>query len=79
MEDAATLVRLLRSRPLEEALAAYDRLRRARTAPIAARARQVGRLMQSRSRLRDPLLRLTPAGVLGRQVAALQAWQPPVE
>ncbi len=77
MEDAATLVRLLRTRPAEEALSAYDRLRRARTAPIAARARQVGRVMQSRSRLRDPLLRLTPSNLLGRQVAALQAWRPP--
>lgn len=78
MEDAATLVALLRTRPVEEALDAYDRLRRARTAPIAARARRVGQVMQSRSRLRDPLLRLT-AGLAGRELAAIQSWQPPAE
>jgi 2-polyprenyl-6-methoxyphenol hydroxylase-like FAD-dependent oxidoreductase len=77
MEDAATLVRLLTAGPVEQALDAYDRLRRARTQPIAARARRLGRLLQSRSRLRDPLLRLIPAGVAARQLAALQAWQPP--
>jgi 2-polyprenyl-6-methoxyphenol hydroxylase-like FAD-dependent oxidoreductase len=77
MEDAATLVRLLEAGPVEQALDAYDRLRRARTGPIAARARRMGRLMQSRSPLRDPLLRLVPPGVAARQLAALQAWQPP--
>ena len=49
MEDAATLTRLLGDGPTDAALDAYDRLRRARAQPIAARARQVGRIMQSRS------------------------------
>jgi 2-polyprenyl-6-methoxyphenol hydroxylase-like FAD-dependent oxidoreductase len=77
MEDAATLVRLLASAPVDRALDAYDRLRRARTAPIAARARRIGRLMQSRSRWRDPLLRLVPPAIVARQSTRLQAWQPP--
>ena len=77
IEDAATLVRLLETVPVEEALEAYDRLRRARTAPLAARARWLGRLLQSRSPLRDLLLRLTPPAVAGRQLTAIQAWRPP--
>ena len=83
MEDAATLTRLLeplttRAAPdVSAALDAYDRLRRARTQPIAARARQVGRVMQSRSPLRDWALRLTPPAVTARQLTQIQAWQPP--
>jgi 2-polyprenyl-6-methoxyphenol hydroxylase-like FAD-dependent oxidoreductase len=83
IEDAATLTRLLEpfaTRPAPEvgaALDAYDRLRRARTQPIAARARQVGRLMQSRSPLRDLSLRLMPQGISARQLDQIQAWRPP--
>jgi 2-polyprenyl-6-methoxyphenol hydroxylase-like FAD-dependent oxidoreductase len=75
IEDAATLTRLLAAEPIDAALDAYDRLRRARTQPIAARARQVGRVMQSRSPLRDLALRLLPGGLAARQLTALQAWE----
>ncbi|HEY0000696.1 MAG TPA: FAD-dependent monooxygenase, partial [Actinoplanes sp.] len=74
MEDAATLTRLLGTRPIDEALDAYDRVRRARTRPIAARARRLGRLLQSRSPLRDPVLRLMPSAVTALQLTALQSW-----
>jgi len=83
MEDAATLTRLLEplaTRPAPDvsgALDAYDRLRRARTQPIAARARQVGRVLQSGNPLRDLMLRLMPAGITARQLDQMQAWQPP--
>jgi 2-polyprenyl-6-methoxyphenol hydroxylase-like FAD-dependent oxidoreductase len=86
MEDAATLTRLLEPvaatdhpdpEAVDVALTAYDRLRRSRTQPIAARARKLGALLQSRSPLRDTLLRLTPAAVLTRQLAALQSWSAP--
>jgi 2-polyprenyl-6-methoxyphenol hydroxylase-like FAD-dependent oxidoreductase len=86
MEDAATLTRLLEpiaatDRPgpaaLDAALDAYDRLRRARTQPIAARARKLGALLQSRNPLRDTLLRLAPAGIVAGQLKSLQSWSPP--
>jgi 2-polyprenyl-6-methoxyphenol hydroxylase-like FAD-dependent oxidoreductase len=90
IEDAATLAVLLRpiagrsGPPVDavvEALATYDRLRRARTQPIARRARALGALAHTRSRagvaLRDAVLRLTPASVLGKQARAVQTWAPP--
>lgn len=90
MEDAATLSALLQpfarqSRPaadlVDSALAMYDRVRRARTQPIARRAHALGAMAHVRSRagvvLRDALLRLTPPSVLGRQAMSLQAWSPP--
>jgi 2-polyprenyl-6-methoxyphenol hydroxylase-like FAD-dependent oxidoreductase len=89
MEDAATLTRLLtpfataqgRERPdaagLAAALDTYDRDRRARTQPIARRARRLGALMQNGGRLRDTLLRLTPPSVIARQLSAVQSWAPP--
>jgi 2-polyprenyl-6-methoxyphenol hydroxylase-like FAD-dependent oxidoreductase len=89
MEDAATLTRLLtpfataerRERldvaGLAAALDTYDRQRRARTQPIARRARRLGALMQNGGWLRDTLLRLTPSSVLARQLGAVQSWAPP--
>jgi 2-polyprenyl-6-methoxyphenol hydroxylase-like FAD-dependent oxidoreductase len=81
MEDAATLTRLVSAERLDEALDSYDRLRRARTQPIAARARAVGALAQSRGRLRvrvrDTAVRLIPSSVTARQLTALESWQPP--
>jgi 2-polyprenyl-6-methoxyphenol hydroxylase-like FAD-dependent oxidoreductase len=67
MEDAATLTRLLETEPIDRALDTYDRVRRARTRPIAARARRLGRVMQSRSPVRDLALRLLPAGLVARE------------
>lgn len=90
MEDAATLAALLAplaaaSAPdpgsIDHALSEYDRLRRARTQPIARRARSVGALAHVKGRLgvgvRNAVLRLTPASALGRQATAVQQWAPP--
>jgi 2-polyprenyl-6-methoxyphenol hydroxylase-like FAD-dependent oxidoreductase len=86
MEDAATLTRLLAAvaasaRPetavVERALSEYDRMRRARTRPIAARARRFGALLQNGGRLRDVVLRLAPPRLMARQIRSLQTWQPP--
>ncbi|MBL7255466.1 FAD-dependent monooxygenase [Paractinoplanes lichenicola] len=77
IEDAATLTHLLSALPIDEALPAYDVARRRRTQAIARRARAMGRLLQSRSPLRDLVLRLTPPGAVARQLAALQDWQAP--
>jgi 2-polyprenyl-6-methoxyphenol hydroxylase-like FAD-dependent oxidoreductase len=82
LEDAATLVRLLAATDdVDAALARYDTLRRARTQPIARRSRLVGRIAQLqgglRTRLRDLAIGRTPEGLLRRQLAALQDWQPP--
>lgn len=92
MEDAATLSALIGSLAGEEdpdpdrlhrALAEYDRLRRARTQPIAKRARAVGALAHVRGdfgvALRNTILRLTPSSALARQAASVQTWQPPLE
>ncbi|MFC0198337.1 FAD-dependent monooxygenase, partial [Microbacterium arthrosphaerae] len=58
MEDAATLAALLApfvragtapTAGIDDALAEYDRLRRARTQPLARRARMLGRVAQARS------------------------------
>lgn len=90
MEDAATLAALLQpfaiqSEPpadsVDTALTTYDQMRRARTQPIARRARTLGAMAHVRSRagvvLRDGLLRATPASTLGKQAKAVQAWAPP--
>ncbi|MCO8274941.1 FAD-dependent oxidoreductase [Actinoplanes sp. TRM 88003] len=77
LEDAATLTRLLSTLPRSEALITYDRKRRPRTQATARKARTMGRLLQSRSPLRDVLLRLTPPSVAAHQLAALQDWSQP--
>ena len=87
MEDAATLVALLAPlasgtvpEAIDAALDRYDRERRARVQPIARRARAVGALAHIRpafAPLRDAVLRATPSSALARQLAAIQAWQPP--
>jgi 2-polyprenyl-6-methoxyphenol hydroxylase-like FAD-dependent oxidoreductase len=74
MEDAATLSHLLGMLPIDGALDAYDRQRRARTQPLAARARRLGQILQSRNPLRDTALRLIPPAVTARQLAAIQSW-----
>jgi 2-polyprenyl-6-methoxyphenol hydroxylase-like FAD-dependent oxidoreductase len=86
MEDAATLTRLLEPyagsphpdpAAIDRALNTYDGLRRARTQPIAARARKLGTFVQSGGRLRNAVLRLTPPAVIARQLRTLQSWTPP--
>jgi hypothetical protein len=39
----------------------------------------LGRVLQSRSPLRDLLLRLTPPAAAGRQLTRIQAWEPPAD
>lgn len=91
MEDAATLVTLLgavaarlrtgEAADIDQALAEYDRIRRARTQPIARRARALGAVAQWEGRtavgVRNALLRLAPTRLLARQAATLQSWHPP--
>jgi 2-polyprenyl-6-methoxyphenol hydroxylase-like FAD-dependent oxidoreductase len=89
LEDAATLVALLRSpdggtvgaEVVPRALEAYDRLRRPRSQQVAARARRVGALAQAGTPVgataRDILLRLVPDRLLSRSLLTLQDWQPP--
>ncbi|WP_127502437.1 FAD-dependent oxidoreductase [Actinoplanes solisilvae] len=78
LEDAATLSHLLTTLSVEEALDVYDRERRPRTQAIARRARALGRLLQSRSPLRDLALRFTPAPVAARQLRVVQHFTLPV-
>ena len=84
MEDAATLVALLRrSGPggLDDTLRVYDELRRPRTQRIARQASMVGRVGQMRAgpavRARDLALRMTPDAVLNAQMRRVQRWEPP--
>lgn len=83
LEDAATLVRVLAATDdVDAALTRYDTVRRARTQPIARRARMIGRLAQARgvlrTRVRDLVIGAAPASALRRQLADLQDWTPPV-
>ena len=88
LEDAATLVALIgpaagapAGPSIDRALAEYDKLRRPRTQLLARRARQVGRVAQTQGAVsawvRDAVVRVLPDAVLGRQLLAVQAWQPP--
>ncbi|WP_250030779.1 FAD-dependent oxidoreductase [Paractinoplanes maris] len=77
LEDAATLTHFLGALPIDAALDAYDRTRRPRTQALSRKARTLGRLLQSRSPLRDALLRLTPAAVATRELTGIQAWSQP--
>lgn len=88
LEDAATLVALIgpaagapAGASIDRALAEYDKLRRPRTQLLARRARQVGRVAQTQGAVsawvRDAVVRVLPDAVLGRQLLAVQAWQPP--
>jgi 2-polyprenyl-6-methoxyphenol hydroxylase-like FAD-dependent oxidoreductase len=92
MEDAATLAALLgplagdplpAPDALDAALDRYDRLRRARTQPIARRARALGALAHVSSRagvlMRNAVMRATPPSVLGKQARGVQTWTPPAE
>ncbi|WP_369138669.1 FAD-dependent monooxygenase [Modestobacter versicolor] len=82
LEDAATLVALLRSphRDVGTVLGQYDRLRRPRTQAVARRARSVGAVAQAagrRAAVRDAVLPLVPAAVAARPLVRLQQWRPP--
>jgi 2-polyprenyl-6-methoxyphenol hydroxylase-like FAD-dependent oxidoreductase len=81
LEDAATLVPLLRhasAEGLDAALARYSEIRRRRTGPILRRSRMAGRVAQASNPvaagLRDAALRLTPGGVMGVLGRRLQDW-----
>ena len=88
LEDAATLVRLIgvaadapAGSSIDPVLADYDRLRRPRTQMLARRARLLGKVAQAggvvTARLRDAAMLLLPDNVTGRQLLAVQRWQPP--
>jgi 2-polyprenyl-6-methoxyphenol hydroxylase-like FAD-dependent oxidoreductase len=87
LEDAATLVRLIgdaagapRGPWIDPVLTEYDRLRRPRTQLLARQARLVGKVAQARGAtawLRDTAVRLLPDRLAGRQMLAIQDWQPP--
>lgn len=85
IEDAATLVLLLRSwggrGPLSAVLALYDRLRVARTRRILLRSRRAGRLSRMEGRLisvaREAVVRAMPSAVIGRVLESQIAWSPP--
>lgn len=90
LEDAATLVTLLRgltrqeapdSESVDAALATYDRLRRARTQRIALQSRLIGKVANVRgtavSSTRDIVMSLMPSAVLRRQLETIHAWEPP--
>ena len=71
IEDAVTLADALRDpRPVSEALRAYERRRRGRTASIVRRSRRMGVVMQLENpllcALRDNLASATPSGWLLR-------------
>ncbi len=82
LEDAVTLAALAGGgHDLDAALGRYDTDRRKRTAAIARRSWQVGRIAQARGpvtvAVRNTLMRLLPAGSTVRAAATVQAWQPP--
>ncbi|WP_328602281.1 FAD-dependent monooxygenase [Nocardia terrae] len=81
IEDAVTLAAVLAHDPVPEALAAYDRLRRARTAGIARRSRLIGAVAQWSSTpattVRDTVIRLSPSSAVLRSLDSVLNWQPP--
>lgn len=85
MEDAATLVLLLRGQrteaDIDNALRDYDSLRRGRSQKIARRSRRAGDIVHDRSpfrtKVRNGVLRFTPNCLAGAAAARLQKWHPP--
>ena len=82
IEDAATLVLLLRGRAdIDAALRRYDEQRRKRTKAIWSQSRLMGKVAQASNPigagLRDALLRSTPPSVASRSTASLQTWTTP--
>lgn len=84
IEDAATLVLLLRgitASSLSAALARYDRIRRRRTRLLWRQSRLMGAFAQLAdpisTRLRDAALRATPSTLVSRAVKSFPRWHPP--
>lgn len=85
IEDAATLTLLLRGTrtgaDIDAALRTYDRVRRARSQPIARRSRSMGKIAQwdspSRTRMRNTMLKLAPNALVGAMASRVQRWHPP--
>lgn len=81
LEDAATLAALLAGRGVDDALRAYDALRRPRTRALAHRSRRIGRVAQMSwppaVRARDTALRLLPGRAMLRAFDRALDWNPP--
>ncbi|MFT4234631.1 MAG: FAD-dependent monooxygenase [Microbacterium sp.] len=81
IEDAATLVLLLRTGDPDAALSRYDELRRKRTKAIWRQSRQMGKIAQASrpmvTGLRDGLLRAIPPALMGRAAQGIQSWTEP--
>lgn len=84
IEDAATLVLLLRDaavHDLDRILEEYDRLRRARTHGLWRQSRLTGRIAQAASplavRIRDAGLRAAPSRLMADAMTRLQQWEMP--
>jgi 2-polyprenyl-6-methoxyphenol hydroxylase-like FAD-dependent oxidoreductase len=81
LEDAVTLGVLVRTKPVEQALEAYDLSRRPRTEKLVRMSARTGAVIQSQNRVvagtRDLLARVVPPKLAGRGVARAISWQPP--
>jgi len=81
IEDAATLVLLLRSGDITAALARHDRIRRARTRTLWRQSRLMGKAAQAANsvavHLRNSLLRATPPAIVSRSAARVAKWTSP--
>lgn len=88
IEDAATLVLLLRDLPsggthasMESALMHFDDLRRPRTRALWQQSRRTGAVGQAtgalRVGLRDTALRLIPPSLMAHAMTRVQRWSPP--
>jgi 2-polyprenyl-6-methoxyphenol hydroxylase-like FAD-dependent oxidoreductase len=82
LEDAVVLgAALATTGEVAAALPRYDAERRPRTQAVARLSRRTGRVAQAHgpltSRLRDLAVRVTPASVHHRLLAAVLGWRPP--
>ncbi|PZF89477.1 FAD-dependent oxidoreductase [Micromonospora endophytica] len=80
-EDAATLAVLLRESTLPDAVLAYDRARRPRTAVVVRQTRRMSAVLRARGRLalraRDAALGTITPRLLGSAAAVATQWRPP--
>ncbi|NKY36763.1 NAD(P)-binding protein [Nocardia speluncae] len=82
IEDAVTVAALLdRYRDIPSALAEYDRVRRARVAPLQRLSRRMGSALQLSGTpavlLRNMMMRMAPTGPALRGLAPVLTWEPP--
>lgn len=82
IEDAVTVAALLdRHSDIATALAAYDRIRRARVEPLQRLSRRMGIALQlswaPAALLRNAIMRITPVGPALRGLAPVLNWDPP--